>query len=87
MTRDLYEISRKLDLIMEQLGIDPSLIYPTGHFVIIYRGFQLFESDDYWECLDYMERCGSTLSGLSMIKNTAAADSKSVVTKRKEKQG
>lgn len=67
MNKELYEISRKLDLILEALNIDSSLIYPTGRFVVQFRGTQLFESTSYFECLDYIERCGS-LSEPYLIK-------------------
>ena len=55
MNAEFRAIHRKLNLIMEYLGIPAEVIAPSGTFSVVWKdGFKLMEGRSYAECEDFV---------------------------------
>ena len=64
--KELFEIHRKLDLILRTLGVEPDLGRPHGVYCVVYRSRLLLYSGDYLDCLEYLGRVQG-LQGVALV--------------------
>lgn len=55
---ELFEIHRKLDLILRTLGVDPDVDRPQGIYCVVGPKSWLLFRGDYYACLEYLDRVG-----------------------------
>ena len=51
---EIFEIHRKLDLVLRTLGVDPDVNKPQGEYCLVTSDLWLFFHGGYYDCLEYL---------------------------------
>jgi hypothetical protein len=66
---EIFEIHRKLDLVLRTLGVDPDVNKPQGEYCLVTSDLWLFFHGGYYDCLEYL----SWIRGVQLEMMTLAA--------------
>ena len=66
---EIFEIHRKLDLVLRNLGVDPDVNKPQGEYCLVTSDLWLFFHGGYYDCLEYL----SWIRGVQLEMMTLAA--------------
>ena len=66
---EIFEIHRKLDLVLRTLGVDPDVNKPQGEYCLVTSDLWLVFHGGYYDCLEYL----SWIRGVQLEMMTLAA--------------
>ena len=66
---EIFEIHRKLDLVLRTLEVDPDVNKPQGEYCLVTSDLWLFFHGGYYDCLEYL----SWIRGVQLEMMTLAA--------------